>query len=632
MEKLYYFALDLTRSYKLFLLVISDILSMIVSMFFAFYLLTGPGLIGPVAMLNQFWWVLLLSLAFRIGTFRNFGLYHWAWQYMSVREVVALIKAVFMSTTLLAATVVIFSNREFPLAIFVVEGLLCFALIGGVRLAIRYWKDTHSLLSRTGEGQRVLIVGAGDAGEMILREIQKTTNFKYWPIGFVDDNPNKKGVFIHHLPVMGDCESIPEIVANNDIDEVIIAMPTATRKQIRRIVELCEKSGAKFKTVPGIFELIDGTVHVDQIRNIEIEDLLGRDTIKLDIESISSYLTNSSVMVTGAGGSIGSELCRQVSVYNPAKLILIGKGENSIFDIENELRGRYSFLDLAVHIADVRDLDRMGNIFRDVHPDVVFHAAAHKHVMLMERDPDEAILNNVVGTRNLVDLADRYQVKEFVMISTDKAVNPSSVMGATKRIAEMIVQAKAQSGTKTKYVSVRFGNVLGSRGSVVPIFKRQIAAGGPVTVTHPEAKRYFMTIPEAVQLVIQAGALGNGGEVFILDMGEPVKIVDLARDLIRLSGLEEGEDIEIKFIGLKPGEKLFEEILTSEEGMKATKHEKIFISPSLAVANEKLAENVIILEHLARAGKKLEVRDMLKEILPGFKGTTLWTGFGNICS
>ncbi len=539
---------------------------------------------------------------------------------MSVREVVALIKAVLLSTAFLALTVVAFGNRDFPLAVFVVEGLICFAFIGGVRLAIRYWKDAHSLLSRTGEEQRVLIVGAGDAGEMILREIQKNPKFKYHPVGFVDNNPNKKGLFIHHLPVLGDCESIPAIVEANGVDEVIIAIPTATRKQIRRVVELCEQSKAKFKIVPGIFELIDGTVHVNQIRNVEIEDLLGRDPIKLDMESISSYLTNSCVMVTGAGGSIGSELCRQVAIYNPAKLVLIGKGENSIFDIENELKGRYPFLDLSVHIADVRDLDRMTNVFEAVKPDVIFHAAAHKHVMLMERDPEEAILNNVVGTRNLVDLADRYQAKEFVMISTDKAVNPSSVMGATKRLAEMIVQAKAQSGTKTKFVSVRFGNVLGSRGSVVPIFKRQIAAGDPVTVTHPEAKRYFMTIPEAVQLVIQAGALGNGGEIFILDMGEPVKIVDLARDLIRLSGFEEGTDIEIKFIGLKPGEKLFEEILTSEEGSSATKHEKIFVSPSLEIAGEKLREDVLALEQLARAGKKAEIRNKIKEMIPLFKG------------
>lgn len=617
-NKIYYCALDLSRHHKYFLLVLIDILSMILSMFLAFYLLIGPKLIAMGPVLNKFWWVILLSIAFRIGTFRNFGLYHWAWQYMSVREVIALIKAVILSTILLAATVVIFGNSKFPPAVFVIEGLICFALIGGVRLTIRYWKDTHSFLSRTGEEQRILIVGAGDAGEMILREIQKAPKFKYKPVGFVDDNPSKKGVFIHHLPVLGNCESIPEIVETHGIKEVIIAIPTATRKQIRHMVELCEKSGVKFKTVPGMFELIDGTVHVNQIRNVEIEDLLGRDAITLDIKSISSYLSNSCVMVTGAGGSIGSELCRQVAIYNPTKLVLIGKGENSVFEIENELKNRFPFLNLSAHIADIRDYERMGCLFNDFKPEVIFHAAAHKHVMLMERDPDEAILNNVIGTRNLVNLSDRYGVNKFVMISTDKAVNPSSVMGATKLIAEMIVQAKEESGSKTKYVSVRFGNVLGSRGSVVPIFKRQIAAGGPITVTHPEARRYFMTIPEAVQLVIQAGAIGNGG-TFILDMGEPVMIVDLARDLIRLSGLEEGIDIEIKFIGLKPGEKLFEEILTHEEGLKATKHEKIFVSPSSIAVTEKFHGDIQILEQLARAGKKAEILDKIKELIPDFR-------------
>jgi len=478
MDKLYYFVLDLARRYKLIILVIYDILLMIVSMPLAFYLTTGPGIVGTMAIVSRFWWVILLSIAFRIGTFRNFGLYHWAWQYMSVREVISLIKAVLLSSSLLAGTVILSVNREFPLKVFIVEGLLCFAFIGGVRLAIRYWKESHFPTSSTINKKRVLIVGAGDAGEMILREAQKSFQNVYQPIGFVDDDQAKNGMFIHHLPVLGRCESIPEIVAGNSIDEIIIAMPTATRKQIRTVVELCEKSGAKFRTVPGMFELIDGSVHVDQIRDVEIEDLLGRDQIKLDQVSISSYLTNSAVLVTGAGGSIGSELCRQIAAFNPAKLTLVGKGENSIFDIENELKNRYPFLNLSAHIADIRDRDRMGAIFRSDQPEVVFHAAAHKHVMLMERDPEEAVLNNIIGTKNMVDLADCYNIKEFVMISTDKAVNPSSIMGATKRVAEMIVQAKAQAGSKTKYVSVRFGNVLGSRGSVVPISKDKLRLVG----------------------------------------------------------------------------------------------------------------------------------------------------------
>lgn len=357
---------------RLILLVISDVFLISCAMVFSFYLV-----LGDLSLLFHFWWFIPLSIAFRIGTFRNFGLYHWAWQYMSIREVISLIKAVFFSSALLVATAIYFSSRELPVAVFIVEALLCFAFVGGTRLSIRYWKETHSALYSAGDEKKVLIVGAGDAGEMILREMQKNARFKYKPIGFVDDNQTKRGVFIHHLPVLGDCESIPAIVEANDIDEVIIAIPTATRKQIRRVVELCEKSGAKFKTVPGIFELIDGTVHVNQIRNVGIEDLLGREAIKQDMESISAYITNSNVMVTGAGGSIGSELCRQVALYNPAKLILIGKGEYSIFEIENELKSRYPFLDLSIHIADIRDHDHMGNIFKDVKPEVVFHAAAH---------------------------------------------------------------------------------------------------------------------------------------------------------------------------------------------------------------------------------------------------------------
>jgi len=618
-NNLYFSVFKLTKQYKFILLVVCDILSMIISMFLAFYLLKGPNLVNIVSGLSQFWWVILLSIAFRIGTFRNFGLYHWAWQYMSIREVVALIKAIVFSTILLAATVIILSNRALSLALFVVEGLICFVLIGGVRLAIRYWKDTHSILNWSGENQRVLIVGAGDAGEMILREAQKITKYKYQPIGFVDDDPSKKGFFIHHLPVLGNCENIPEIVKSYAVNAVIIAIPTATRKQIRHVVELCEKCGVKFKTVPGIFELIDGTVHVNQIRNVEIEDLLGRNPINIDLRSISSYLTNAAVLVTGAGGSIGSELCRQTARFSPAKIILLGKGENSIFDIENEMRSKFPHLEIITQIADIRDNHRMENIFQHEKPNVVFHAAAHKHVGLMEKNPDEAILNNIFGTRNMVELSDKFNVKEFVMISTDKAVNPSSIMGATKRVAEMIIQSKVKQGSQTKFVSVRFGNVLGSRGSVVPIFKRQIAEGGPVTVSHPDAKRYFMTIPEAVQLVIQAGSMGNGGEVFILDMGEPVKIHDLAKDMIRLSGLEEGIDIEIKFTGLRSGEKLFEEILTAEEGSEATKHDKIFVACPIEIDTIWLNKEVDELIDLAWAGKGETVRSKLKNIVPNYR-------------
>ncbi|MBI5701778.1 polysaccharide biosynthesis protein [Candidatus Saganbacteria bacterium] len=577
-------------------------------------ILKGNHLASILMFFSVYWWIAPLLIAFRIGTFRNFGLYHWAWQYMSVHEVVSLIKAIITSSLLTLLSIIAFGNKDFPFSVIIIEALFCFSFIGGIRLSIRLWKESQPNIDSSREEKRALIVGAGDAGEMILREMLKIPQMKYKPVGFIDDDPTKNNILIHHLPVLGKCDDIPIIVEKYEIDEIILAIPTASSKQIRRIVSLCEESRAKFRIVPGIFELIDGTVHVNQIRNVEIEDLLGREPINLDMKSISSYISDANILITGAGGSIGAELCRQVAMYNPSKLVLLGKGENSIYDIQLELKEKFPFLTFSTYIADVRDFDRINNIFKETKPDVVFHAAANKHVFLMENNPEEAVLNNIIGTKNVVDIAENNNVKKFVMISTDKAVHPSSIMGATKRAAEMIVQLKTMSGSSTKFVSVRFGNVLGSRGSVVPLFKKQIASGGPVTITHPEATRYFMTIPEAVQLVIQAGAMGNGGEIFVLDMGQPVKIIDLAKDLIRLSGFEVGVDIEIKYVGLKPGEKLFEEILTSEEGMKTTKHEKIFITPPSKINIDALMANIGILEKMAHDGQRDEIKKKLREI------------------
>ncbi|MCX5749221.1 MAG: nucleoside-diphosphate sugar epimerase/dehydratase [Candidatus Saganbacteria bacterium] len=600
------------RENKLAILLSVDVISMTASILLSVVLLEQNNWADIAAFIFHYWWIFPFIIAFRIGVFRNYGLYHWAWQYMSVKEVLSLIKAIVLSSMLVLMSLIILSQRDFPFSLLVIEAFLCFAAIGSTRLIIRLWKESQSRLHYEGEERRALIVGAGDAGETILREMQKNPQLKYVPVGFVDDNLSKRGVFIHHLPVLGSSQEIPEIVENNEIDEIIIAIPTASRKQIRKIVGYCEETKAKFKIVPGIYELIDGTVHVAQIRNVEIEDLLGRETITLDNKSISSYISDSVIMVTGAGGSIGSELCRKIAMFNPKELVCIGKGENSIFDIEAELTDKYPFLEIRPFIADIRDKARMENIFKRTKPDVIFHAAAHKHVYLMERDADEAVLNNIMGTKNMAELAKKYKAKEFVLISTDKAVNPSSVMGATKRIAEMTIKSLADSQSDTKFVSVRFGNVLGSRGSVVQIFKKQIAEGGPVTVTHPEATRYFMTIQEAAQLVIQAGAMGSGGETFILDMGEPVKILDLAKDLIRLSGLEMGIDIDIKFVGLKPGEKLYEELLTTEEGTKATKHEKIFVAPAAMIDRGRLDDIIDKLEKAAEEGHCEEIKALLK--------------------
>lgn len=590
---------------RLTLLVIFDILFIGLAMSFSFFIL-----FGDFSCLLSYWWLIPLSIAFRIGTFRNFGLYHWAWQYASVKELLSLIEAVGLSSMFMAVTLLIFGKLNFPYRVLIIDAMVCFAAVGGIRFFMRLWRESKSKAAGEGKAKNILIVGAGDAGEMIVREMLKLSHSGYNPIGFSDDNPSKKGEYIHKLPVIGSTSEIPSIVEKYNIDEIIIAIPTATGKEIRRIVEYCEKSGATYRIIPGVYELIDGTVHVSQIRNVQIEDLLGREPISVDLKEIASYLSGARVLITGAGGSIGSELCRQVTMYQPEELILLGKGENSIFNIEYELRKKYPFLNLKVVIGDIRDPHKVDFIFRKYKPSVIFHAAAHKHVPLMEINPDEAILNNIIGTKVLVDAADKYQVKEFVNISTDKAVNPTSIMGATKRVAEMIIQAKAQKSS-TKFVSVRFGNVLDSRGSVIPLFKKQIAEGGPVTVTHPEAKRYFMTIPEAVQLVIQAGAMGKGGEIFILDMGEPIRILDLAKDLIRLSGLEIGKDIDIQFIGLRPGEKLFEEILTAAEGTQATKHKKIFVAQPEEINIEKLERNVEELKELASTNEMERIKTKL---------------------
>lgn len=512
--------------------------------------------------------------------------YHQAWEYASIRELLVTGTAVTMgSLTLFAANFFLpfdgFPQRV-PRSIFFIEWFLAMFLLGGSRLLIRIRHDAgkqQSNLHRENQatsaaktGKRLLIIGAGDAGALALREVQRSTDWQV--VGFIDDDPKKHGQVVGGVRVFGGRESISDVVKTKEVDEILIAMPSASRHTMRELFAAAQKTGRPVRTLPAVYELINGRVTVNQIREVQIEDLLGREPVKTDLRSIAAYLSGRTVLVTGAGGSIGSELCRQIARFRPGLLVLLGHGENSIFLIEGELRRTYPQLPLQAVIADIRDGAKIQRLFTDFRPAVVFHAAAHKHVPLMEINPDEAVSNNVFGTLNLVEGADRVGVERFVMISTDKAVRPVNAMGCSKRVAEMIVQ-RANAHSKTRFVAVRFGNVLGSRGSVIPIFKRQIAAGGPVTVTHPEMRRYFMTIPEAVQLVIQAGALGEGGEIFLLNMGEPVRILDLARDMIRLSGLEPDVDIPVVFIGPRPGEKLFEELATKGEDVMPTRHPKI---------------------------------------------------------
>jgi len=434
----------------------------------------------------------------------------------------------------------------------------------------------------------------------------------------IDDNKSKHRSRILGVPVYGGRESIQKVSEQKDIDEIIVAIPSAPKNEVRKILNECKKTKCKLKILPGMYELIDGKVAIKNIREVQIEDLLGREPVKVNIEEISQYLKDQIVLVTGGGGSIGSELCRQIARFEPKKLLILDIYENSTYMLHQELLKHYSSLNQEVIIASVQDRPRMEAIFDKYRPQIVYHAAAHKHVPLMESNPTEAIKNNVFGTMNVAECADKYGAKRFVLISTDKAVNPTNIMGATKRIAEMIIQSM-DANSNTEFVAVRFGNVLGSNGSVIPIFKKQIEEGGPVTVTHPEINRYFMTIPEAVQLVIQAGAMAKGGEIFVLDMGEPVKIVDLARDLIRLSGFEPDVDIKIEFTGLRPGEKLYEELLTAEEGLAATKHEKIFVGKPVYNDIHSLREEIEKLKLVLLQESNETVIDMLKYLVPTYK-------------
>jgi FlaA1/EpsC-like NDP-sugar epimerase len=517
-----------------------------------------------------------------------------------------------------------------PWTVKVLTWFFILAFIGGSKLVWRLHCEKKSGFKKGGE--RVLVVGAGDAGEVISREIIKRCDLGTL-IGFVDDDKEKIGKRIHNRTVFGSIKEINDVLEKEQIDTVIIAIPTASGKQIKRIVDNIKNKKVKIKTLPGLYELVDGKVSVSRIRNIRIEDLLGREPVDLNLEEISKYLEGKRVMVTGGGGSIGGELARQICRFGPRSLILLDHSENGLFHINLELERKWSGVEIELVVADIRDRDKMDKIFNKYVPEVVFHAAAHKHVPMMEFHPDEAVMNNIIGTKNVAELAEKYGAERAVMISTDKAINPTSVMGASKGVAEMVVKDLAsrkveveegmtESKNKTKFVAVRFGNVLESNGSVVPMFKQQIAEGGPVTVTDREVKRYFMTLPEASQLVIQAGVLGRGGEVFVLDMGEPVKVLDMAKELIRLSGLEVDEDIEIKIVGLRPGEKMFEEILTEEERSRVlgdSGHEKIFIAKVEEVDGDKLEKDIKELVKLAKEMDSEGIVRKLQEIVPSYQ-------------
>ncbi|TKJ03169.1 polysaccharide biosynthesis protein, partial [Bacillus cereus] len=536
-----------------------------------------------------------------------YKLYNKAWEYASIGELKQIFKAITLSI-IVTAIVQQIINHDIYVRILAIAWMLHLLLIGGSRFVWRMFRDTY--ITKAADKKRTLIIGAGSAGTMVVRQLQHNKEADLYPIAFVDDDRNKQKLEIYNVPVVGTTNHIQEIVEDNDIEHIIIAIPSLNRNQINEIFEKCRKTKAKTQIVPMLEDLLDGKVSVNEFRDVQVEDLLGRAPIQLDDAGIGEKIAGKTILVTGAGGSIGSEICRQVMKYKPAKIVLLGHGENSIYNIEMEMRVTYKdTVEITTEIADIQDRHKIFEIMKKHQPYIVYHAAAHKHVPLMERNPEEAVKNNIFGTKNVAEAADTFKVNTFVMVSTDKAVNPTNVMGATKRFAEMLVQHMASVSTGTRFVAVRFGNVLGSRGSVIPLFKKQIQKGGPVTVTHPDMIRYFMTIPEASRLVIQAGTLARGGELFVLDMGDPVKIVDLAKNLITLSGYSI-EEIGIEFTGLRPGEKMYEELLNEGE----IHPEQIF--PKIHIGKAVLMDQVILRQFMNdfEGISKEEIRERLLDI------------------
>lgn len=558
---------------------------------------------------------ILISLVF----FFIWKLYKSVWRYASANE---LINVVFATTCTSVAQVILCmtTGNNMPRSYYVLSWFLLTGCILGIRFSYRILRilqnKRRSVVGRK-SSINVMIIGAGAAGNMILKEIESSEYLNLQVKCVIDDGPGCQGKLLRGVPIVGTRDKILDAVQQYSIDEIILAIPSASTQTRKELLDICKESGCKLRILPGVYQLVKGEVAVSKLKDVEVEDLLGRDPIKINIDEVLSHLSGKVVMVTGGGGSIGSELCRQIASHTPKQLIIVDIYENNAYEIQQELIRKYPELNLTVLIASVRNTNRINDIFDKYRPDIVYHAAAHKHVPLMEVSPCEAIKNNVMGTYKTAQAAIRYGTKKFVLISTDKAVNPTNVMGASKRLCEMVVQMMNRK-SETNFVAVRFGNVLGSNGSVIPLFKKQIAEGGPVTVTHPDIIRYFMTIPEAVSLVLQAGAYARGGEIFVLDMGKPVKIVDLATNLIKLSGYKPGEDIEIKFTGLRPGEKMYEELLMNEEGLKKTANSMIYIGKPIEFDPEEFEKQ---LEQLISAAKREseDIRARIKELVPTYQ-------------
>ncbi|MEN6374940.1 MAG: nucleoside-diphosphate sugar epimerase/dehydratase [Smithella sp.] len=619
------------RNPKFYLLLFSDALlftlAHVTAYWFRFELSLTPD------RLQQIRDVLIWLVPLKLAVFFAFGLYRGMWRYTSVRDFWLIMQATVVSS-LLVTFIMIYLNRfeGYSRAVFIIDGVLTFLLVGGLRMAIRSYfaiyanspNDPDSLIKI--HFKKALIIGAGAAGEKILREIIENYQLHYKVIGFIDDDPVKKGKSIHGVHVLGNVDDLEKILENEDVQEILVAVPSASGDQIRRIVEACQHCAVSYKIIPGIGELIDGRVSIKALRDISYEDLLGRKPVHLDSMGIRNYLDGKTILITGCGGSIGSELCRQVIKFQPRLVILLDASEENLFKIQMELQNEKYFRHCETVLGHVQDRQLMEDIFKKYKPQVVFHAAAYKHVPMLEKNPWEAVYNNIVGSRSIMEMSLKHSVERFVLVSTDKAVRPTNVMGTSKRVTELIMQS-LQGGT-TKFMAVRFGNVVGSSGSVIPLFRRQIEQGGPVTVTHPEVNRYFMTIPEASQMILQAGAMGDGGEIFVLRMGTPVKIADMARDLIRLSGKEPDVDIKIIFTGLREGEKLYEELITVGEDILPTGHEKVMVlrsnnhssdSRRLLATREKLNKEIDELVKDADRHDAKKIKKKLNDIVPEYK-------------
>jgi len=623
--------------YRKSLIVIAHLMAFAASLLFSFLVAHNMQFRpNPEKLLIESWPVqqypLLLAffLIIKLPVFALFKQYRGWWRYVGISDLVGILRASLVSTliivglrVLVVLRVVLIHQAARSIAnidqgVFMADLFGTVLILAGLRMVIRlYYEEFRTV--EAGRLKRFLIVGAGNTGEALLRDIHRMPVAEYEVIGFIDDDHTKHGINIHGIAVLGTVEQLPHICKDRNIEEIAIAMPSAAHQELRRVIQVCEGTKIRFRTVPSLTDIASGRFRVSQIRDVDINDLLGRQAVQLDLDLLEAFATDKTIMVTGAGGSIGSEMCRQLCNFNPNLLLLVEQAENPLFYIERELRKKFPTVTLETIVCNITDEVRVQEIFKRYKPEIVIHAAAHKHVPLMELNPGEAVKNNIVGTKTVADAADNHGASNFVMISTDKAVNPTSIMGSSKRVAEMYIQDLNRT-SKTHFVTVRFGNVLGSDGSVVPIFKKQIAEGGPLTVTHPEMKRYFMTIPEASQLVLQAATMGQGGEIFVLDMGEPVKIMDLARELITLSGFSPGEDIEMVFTGPRPGEKLFEELSIVGEDMQRTRHPKISIWKNIPMDRDKLRGGIEELIEIAKTQNHNEIIRKIKELVPEYIG------------